>query len=38
MNQGNTWQRLAVGQAFRKYKIDLDQDIIADHCENGYGQ
>ena len=38
MNQASTWQRLAVGQALRHDKFDLDQHLIADHCENRYGQ
>jgi len=34
MIQAITWQRLAVGQAFRQEKLDLVQDIIGAHCEH----
>jgi len=35
MNQANTWQRLAVGQALREDKLDLDQDIIQTTVRTG---
>jgi len=34
MIQANTWQRLAVGQALRHEKLDLDEDIIVAHCDH----
>jgi len=38
MIQANTWQRLAIGQAKRHEKLDLDQDIIGAHCEHRHGK